>query len=248
MEEMTSAAERIERLTGASLGKTVTIADKEYSTTKLHDPRREEPEPATLELHTLKSLVDYIKSTHDAGYFEGRERFVHVESPTSVRLVTNLFGDFNQRVGVARSKYVPPIGFNLNSWYDPESFNIALQSHFVDDAHRVSVLKIAGNLTDSAVASHDDDGMSQEVTVRAGVKPRENVKVPNPVELAPFRTFTEVKQPASPFIFRARRGGDGVPPQLALFEADGGAWRLDAVRRVHAWLEERLENAVLVIS
>ena len=49
-----------------------------------------------------------------------------------------------------------------------------------------------------------------------------DVKVPNPVTLRPFRTFIEVEQPESKFIFRMREGG-----RCAIFEADGahGSWR-----------------------
>lgn len=43
------------------------------------------------------------------------------------------------------------------------------------------------------------------------------------------------------------KGGDEkTPPSLALFEADGGAWELEAIQRVAAYLREKLpELAVL---
>lgn len=64
------------------------------------------------------------------------------------------------------------------------------------------------------------------------------VVVPNPVTLAPYRTFVEVKQPESKFVFRMRKSEEG--PQAALFEADGGAWKIEAMQRVKEFLEDKL--------
>jgi len=69
-----------------------------------------------------------------------------------------------------------------------------------------------------------------------------NIKVPNPVVLAPFRTFREIAQPESKFVFRMQQG-----PRCALFEADGGAWRLEAMKRSKAYLEEELEGLEIPI-
>ncbi|MNW60692.1 hypothetical protein D3C74_386970 [compost metagenome] len=70
-------------------------------------------------------------------------------------------------------------------------------------------------------------GMTQSVVAKTGVATVEDVKVPNPVLLAPYRTFVEVEQPESSFVFRMKDG-----PSAALFEADGGAWRNDVIANV----------------
>jgi len=90
-------------------------------------------------------------------------------------------------------------------------------------------------ITEDEVKQLGDDGVSQSITVKGGVARRENVEVPNPVILAPYRTFPEIEQPESRFIFRMRTG-----PQAALYEADGGAWRNEAMARIKDWLEEQL--------
>jgi hypothetical protein len=66
------------------------------------------------------------------------------------------------------------------------------------------------------------------------------------VNLAPYRTFQEIEQPSSPFLFRIK-GTPGEGVQCALFEADGGAWRLDAVARIEAWLTKALVSRDLLI-
>ena len=61
--------------------------------------------------------------------------------------------------------------------------------------------------------------------------------MPNPVELAPYRTFPEVEQPISKFIFRMQEG-----PRAALYEADGGAWRNKAILSIKEYLQEELKE------
>lgn len=59
-----------------------------------------------------------------------------------------------------------------------------------------------------------DDGVSQVATARSGVASVGKVVVPNPISLRPYRTFLEVEQQESDFVFRMHEG-----PKLALFGA-----------------------------
>ena len=79
-----------------------------------------------------------------------------------------------------------------------------------------------------------DDGVSQTVQAKKGIASVENVVLPNPVTLRPYRTFVEVEQPASKFVFRAR-DDDGM--EFMLVEADGGAWRGEAMKNIKTFLE-----------
>src|SRR5699024_5213817 len=112
-------------------------------------------------------------------------------------------------------------------YHDMEQLIIALQSKFTRIAKgddRDLILKVVGNVKEENIRNTGDDGMTQAVTIRTGIAGAEGVKVPNPVELAPYRTFLEVKQPESDFIFRMKVG-----PRGAIFEADGGVWRNKAI-------------------
>jgi len=214
----------------------------------MHDQSRpvKEAEPETLRFHTLESLAEYVRGAHDRAYRDGRAQFLHVESPTAVRLVTGLFGGCNQRVQVARAEAVIP-AFPFGQWMDPEAFVIALQSHFEQTSERASVLALVGGLKDESVRTLSDDGVTQEATARRGLNLAANVRVPNPVTLRPWRTFTEVPQVESPFVLRLRGGGDGKLPTCALFEADGGTWRLTAIQRVKSWLRTAVPEPVIQI-
>ena len=119
---------------------------------------------------------------------------------------------------------------------DTERFNIMLQSAFVDNTDKILLLKYTGLIQEENVKDTGDDGISQAVTIKTGVATVGQAIVPNPVSLAPFRTFPEVTQPSSKFIFRMQEG-----PKAALYEADGGAWRNEAILSIKSYLQKELE-------
>ncbi len=117
---------------------------------------------------------------------------------------------------------------------------------FVVNDDRERVLKLVGNIKEENVRQTGDDGVTQSVTARSGIARVEDVPVPNPVTLMPYRTFREVSQPTSDFILRLRSGRNGDMPTCALFEADGGAWKLRAIQSIAAYLQENTEGITII--
>lgn len=203
----------------------------------------------TLKLNTLESIVRYVQKIGDereSEYCEAAEPIImhaepiiiHIESATCVALkdIANV-GDGKRDCMVLATAEVPK--FQYGEFHDAESFNIALQSKFLDTEDKATILQVVGNLKEDAVRTMTDDGVSQVTAVRTGVATVADVKVPNPVSLRPFRTFIEVDQPESRFIFRMREGG-----RCAIFEADGGAWKLEAKKNIYNYLAEQLEKNI----
>jgi hypothetical protein len=123
-----------------------------------------------------------------------------------------------------------------------------IQSCFLPNEASAAVLKVVGNIVEENVQSTSDNGVSQKVTAKAGIAMVTEIDVPNPVVLCPFRTFAEVDQPESKFVFRMR-GGDGNGVKAAIFEADGGIWRIYAMQNVKKYLQEKLDGCnVKIIS
>ena len=111
-----------------------------------------------------------------------------------------------------------------------------------------AVLKFAGSVSAGSIKEYGDDGVTQKATVRQGVASKAEAIVPSPCTLRPFRTFPEVEQPASRFIFRMKEGR-GETVESALYEADGGAWKDEAMENIRVYLEAKLEGTgVIVIS
>ncbi len=198
-----------------------------------------------IKLSTLTSLVEYIQSGIDE--MSGR-MIVHVVSPTEVRLYSELDVERNRENVAVVNAELP--NFRFGDFIEHESFVIALQSKFIDNDDRSLLMKFAGTVEAGTVASYGDDGVSQKATVKTGISQKTDAIVPNPVSLIPYRTFHEVEQPESQFIFRMKQDKYDDSIKCAIFEADGGAWRQTAMENVKAYLKDALKsfNDYIVIS
>lgn len=199
------------------------------------------PEPEKLVVHTLTGLADFVRNA--APEIDTSACVLHVVDPEVVDLVGRLEGYHRQRFTFAQARAFSRSDFRFGQFYDLERFNIALQSQFEDSADRAEVLRIIGNVDDKEVRTQRDTGVGQNVTVKSGIG-LEVAEVPNPVSLAPFRTFPEIEQPESKFILRMRKGQGGI--EAALFEGDGGAWRVEVVKRIRTWLTEQVPNMAII--
>lgn len=94
-------------------------------------------------------------------------------------------------------------------------------------------VKCVNLLRDESIHQQTDDGVSQSVQINSGVASVDEVKVPNPVKLIPFRIFQEVDQPVSKFIFRMREG-----MQSALFMADNNQWQVEAKNNIKRYIQQ----------
>jgi hypothetical protein len=198
----------------------------------------EEPCAEPLELSTLDSLVGYVMSDPKAH----ENHLLHVVSPEEVRLISPLKGYHREREVLAVSR-LHRTGFPFGRFVSLEEFVISAMVQFAENVEtdKALVLGVAGNVKQEAVRTSADDGVSQTATTRVGITRGQETPVPKTVMLAPYRTFSEVEQPVSPFLFRLRGGSPNELPQAALFEADGGAWRLEATRRIADYLRQALK-------
>lgn len=202
-----------------------------YSRVSLNRVREVKAE--ALKVATLTGLVDYIKSQIDS---LPEKLLIQVESHKRVLLYSPLNVDRDRELFIS-AEAILPNNIQYDRFLNTEQFNIMLQSAFVDVGTKSTLLKYTGLIQDEAVKTTGDDGISQQVTVKTGVASVSQAIVPNPVELAPYRTFPEVEQPISKFIFRMKEG-----PSAAIFEADGGAWRNEAIKNIKEYLQEQLKE------
>jgi hypothetical protein len=235
--------EAIEKILSMAEVDAFSIEDRPY-TDKLIYPVKE-PVPDALSVNTLTGFVDFFTGCEAD---RGKDAIVQVQHPDHVVLWSPLVGTFCQRKLFVVAK-ASPFSFSFGSFIDLESFIIALQSKFVDTEDAGKILKVVGNLTDSEVHTYTDDGVSQGVVAKVGIAKVDNVPVPRLVKLAPYRTFLEIDQPKSPFLFRMRRGSkDGDPPSCALFEADGGKWKNEAIKGIKAYLAKALPKNTVILA
>ncbi|EID19813.1 hypothetical protein [Streptococcus anginosus] len=210
---------------------------RKFSLTELNPKRY----PQTLELSTLTSLVDYLKT--DLNQLKDQKLIVVVEKNDEVCVWSENDELEHRTLLVDVKARIPELTFGR--FLSSEQFNIMLQSNFIDGNDRGALLEFASALKIENGAEIEDNGVSQVATVKTGVASLAKGKVPNPVDLRPYRTFTEVEQPSSKFVFRIDKNG-----QMALFEADGKRWVSDAVSRIADYLKEELseEKHITVLS
>ena len=163
--------------------KIVTVGDREYATANLIPVKS--PEPDVLRVYTLQAVVDYLT----AGFDRLEVPVVHIEGPGDVLVTHPLEGKWRQRPAFVRAA-CPHDQFPWGRRMDQETFMTFLQSRFVDTVDRTELLRVMGNLRDELVTTMADDGVSQEVTVKSGISRVKQARVPNPVILRPFRTFS----------------------------------------------------------
>lgn len=198
--------------------------------------RVEESNAETLTVNTLSGMVDYIKSNFDDKQ-DYEQLLIQVLSPTRVRLYSKLNNNKNRDLLIEANARIPE--FEFGRYYDTESFNVKIQSCFLEDEFKEIVLKVVGNIREDNVKNYGDDGIAQTVTAKVGVASVDNVVVPSPITLRPYRTFQQVEQPASNFIFRMKDG-----PSAALHEADGGAWEVEAIENIAEYFIKELSSEI----
>jgi len=192
--------------------------------------------PETLKLNNLEGLFDYV----DQVYHE--EVFFLVTSPSMVSLMSQIDSNNDNIQFTFATAKLNTNDFNFGSWFDLETFIISLLSQFEETEERDATIETLAHLSNEHIVNNTDDKFSQKLQVKTGLTTKAEVEVKNPINLKPFRTFREIDQPESNFILRYR-SRSGV--EAALFEGDGGAWKLEAIQNIKDWLTEKTSIPVI---
>ena len=127
-----------------------------------------------------------------------------------------------------------------------EDFNINVQSLFKQDDNTAALLQFIGSVKSDSGVQQEDNGVTQKITANRGISLGISKEVPNPIMLKPYRAFTEIDQPQSAFVFRLQKD-DRVGVTAALFEADGAAWKHEAIESIKNYLTKELDDQSVII-
>lgn len=229
------AIQEVSRLaTESAVVQQETINGRQYTNKSLVEVR--DPLADRIKIITLSGLRDVIKARIEA--FKDEDYVVHVESHKTVSLKRRESDAWGRRLEIAQATNEEETRFKFGQFIDHESFIIGLQANFLPTPDLDYLLKVGSNVTDEKVVTSDDNGVSQLVGLKSGVKLQTSEAVKQRVLLKPYRTFREADQPSSEFVFRVQQNKEGMVPTLALFEADGGKWKIDAMQNVAFWLRD----------
>lgn len=209
-----------------------------FCSANLREVKPEVELPARYSVDTLEALVKLIRTE---GVAQAPLLYVRVDSAQRVMVDTTYthkeYAEFSRLPLYEAVSDVPSI--SVNESISQERAIVELQSLYAITEGRDYLLSLLSRIDVNQGVSSVDNGISQEVSVKTGAVLKEQQTVQPIVHLQPYRTFLEVEQPASDFLLRLDKEG-----RPALFEADGGAWKLEAKRNIATYLGEKLADLV----
>ena len=222
------AIEKIQELARKADQTVIGKDGKEYSYSKL-SPVYHDPRPADLHLYSLQGILDYLADNVDQ--YETKNLMLHVVAHDRVDLITDIHGEKNERHTIL-SATLDGEKFRFEQFMDQELFIIRVKSLFQNTEDRESILHHTATINTESAIKTQDDGITQQIQVKKGLSGAlvEKADLKSIVSLKPFRTFREIDQPEGEFLFRMKSLENGV--QCALFEADGGSWKIEARKRI----------------
>lgn len=215
-----------------------TRSGHQFCSTYLHEVKPEVELPARYSVDTLEALVKLIRTE---GINHSPLLYVRVDSARRVMVDSTYTGrDYAIYSRLPLYEAVSDVpGITVNQEMSQERAVVELQSLYAATGDRDYLLALLSRIDVNQGVSSVDNGISQEVSVKTGAVLKEQQTVQPIVHLQPYRTFLEVEQPASDFLLRLSKSG-----YLALYEADGGAWKLEAKRNIAAYLGEKLADLI----
>ena len=222
------------------------INGRTFCTKDLKEYKKPKYKARPLTAHTLTALIDYMKGRKEE---LPASMIIIVNSPAEVSLISGL--DHERERETLFNVKTNTNGFRFDCYYGQEDFIINMQASFVPSEEADLILSVAGNVENKTVANYGDDGTKQKATISRGIAGKLDVEVPNPVTLQPYRTFLEVEQPESRFVFRIREDNEGKP-SFKLVEAEGGLWEHKAIERICKFImmniPEDIQDRITVIG
>lgn len=229
----------IDRIVGLAAPYTMEANGHTFCSKALVEVKADEYAPTAYEVDTLDALVKLILTE---GLTLGRRLYVRVDSARKVT-VTTTYNNGELRNPYLRFPLYEAVsdvpGVTIGNLMSQERAIVELQSLYGATPDRDYLLDLLRRIDVNEGVSSVDNGVTQEVNVRTGAVLKQATPVRPIVQLQPYRTFLEVEQPVSDFLLRVSKEGEPT-----LFEADGGAWKLEAKRSIAAYLAEKLADQV----
>ena len=226
----------VEKIAELATPQTYEVNGDTYSIDRLNRIAPHVDRPEAFRVSGLDSIVQLVRNEFKRLPEDAPKVMIRVCSPTRVEVSTTYRDDLSRDTLYIAESDVP--GFS-DGFRDREKALIQLRSLFVPTDDVCYLLDLLSRVTKENNVTSTDNGVTQQVEARVGIAMLDTVLIKPRVVLQPFRTFLEVDQPESEFLFRMDEDG-----RVGLWEADGGVWKLEAKRNIFAWLSAALADMV----
>lgn len=199
------------------------------------------PTATTIGVNSLDGLVKMIKNALNDSEVEGMhgiyKPFVVNIDFNRIKVMSALCEDKSRNYLVEAEPMIPrlSIGHDLTV----EEMIILLSTSFVPTENTQKFIESLSSLRVVEEVEFNDDGVGQTVTAKKGASMNQKYQIQPIVKLQPIRTYAEIEQVESKFLFRVNKDGT-----VCLREADGGQWKYETQKRIVAYLEEHLKQEI----
>ena len=228
--------EFVEKIANMAENKIHEVNGKFYSDKQTYLIEEEKKRPFCFELNSLKAIAEIIKT--EVKMQRALPLIVNISKHDCVKVFTTYDDDYERDYLYQAAASTPDIGC-INRFEDHESAMIMFRSLFKETPDLEYVLSLLSKINDDSSVSSSDNGLTQTIEAKKGISLLEKVHVKSRVSLKPYRTFLEIEQPESEFLLRVSEGG-----KIALFEADGGMWKIHAKRNIEEYFMFELADLI----
>jgi len=193
-----------------------------------------------LRISTLSGLVKFIECFPDIA---ATKLFIHIAGIGQVCLISDPDPTYRRREYYIEAE-APTDWPEQREYASIERFIVYLMTHFENDENLVKLLGFLGSIKTEDVLQADDDGVSQQVTVKTGITTVAAATVPNPLELRPFISFPEIQPPKQLYIFRMKKGSD-MNPLCSLTATASPIAHLAIIDRIREYLASKVKVDII---
>lgn len=204
------------------------------------------PVQKTLHVESLEGLTSYVNANIDG--VKRKDCVVHVIDNRTVELLGAVDPAYKVRpvyVHAEMSGKLSPYPFDR--FIEHEDFMIKLLCLFQSSQDHEDFIRRVSVIRKTDHDEIEDDGVSSKTSKSQGTNTPGIItdRKAYVVNLKPYRTFPEVEQPESQFIFRIKNDD---PIRCSLMECDGGAWINKARENIKVYLAKELNDHVDLTS
>ena len=203
-----------------------------------------DPRPTSIKVHSLSGIIDYLVDNIDN--LANEKLFIQVVNHLNVIVYSNIHGPSNERHAIIKAEFSEYEPFRFDEFIEQENFIVQCKSMFETTPDMEAIIKYTAKIDTEATIRTEDDGITQNINIKKGVSgvKTERGNIPSLVKLKPFRTFPEVEQPESNFLFRIKNIEEKV--YCSLFKADGGAWKNVARQNIRKYFDNNLKDTSVI--
>lgn len=206
----------------------------------------QKPSIRPISTNSLSGVVDLVKTyIQEVGLVDTLYGpFIVNVDFNDITVYSGLDFDTSRQTLITSRPFVP----NLNMGYSMsvEEMIILLSTSFIPTENTEKFINSLSSLRVVEEVEFNDDGVGQTVTAKKGASMNAKFQVQPIVKLKPIRTYADIEQVESKFLFRVNKDGS-----VRLREADGGQWKYEAQKRIVEFLEnemtEMIENNEVVV-